>query len=238
MTWLCIPSKRPAAEVNPTLAKWRAKGYRIAIWRDPGDEPVDCDLLIREPYQGYARAVNAVVAAVLEMNPSCEWCVAAGDDTEPDPNYTADSIAAECTTHFGGTFGVMQPTGDRWGEDPRLPNLHPMRTAYIDRVCGSPWLGREFCERMYHGTGPLFDGYFHMYVDEELQAVAVKLGVLWQRPDLLHLHRHWARETGKRPAFLETVNSPQHWNQAKRLFETRKAEGFPGHQPLEVGIYA
>lgn len=234
MTWLCIPSKRPAAEVNSTLDGWRMQGYRVAVWRDPGDEPVNCDLLIQEPYQGYARAVNALTAAVLEMDPSCDWCVAAGDDTEPDPNHTADEIAGQCTKHFGGTFGVMQACGDRWGEDPSLPNCHPMRTAYIDRVCGSPWLGREFCERMYRGTGPMFEGYFHMHVDEELQAVAVKLGVLWQRRDLIHLHRHWARETGVRPAFLEFVNSPQHWNQAKRLFETRKSEGFPGHQPLEV----
>jgi hypothetical protein len=232
--WLTIPSKRPTAEAERTLALWRNQGYRIAIWRDSGDAPVDCDLMIQEQYPGYARAVNELIAVVLETDPSCGWCIAAGDDTEPDPGKRADEIARECTEHFGGTFGVMQPTGDRWGEDPNLPNCHPMRTAYIDRVCGSAWLGREFCERSYCGNGPLFEGYHHMYVDEELQAIAVQLGILWQRRDLTHKHRHWARETGKRPGFLEFVNSPQHWNQSKRLFESRRDAGFPGHQPICV----
>jgi hypothetical protein len=87
----------------------------------------------------------------------------------------AKQIAKECTAHFGGTFGVMQPTGDRWAN------------GSIDRICGSPWLGREFCTRMYHGKGPMYGGYLHMFGDEELQHVATRLGVLWQRRDLTHL---------------------------------------------------
>ena len=48
------------------------------------------------------------------------------------------------------TFGVMQPTGDRWGERNGI--------ATIDRIAGSPWMGREFCRRMYHGSGPMYNG--------------------------------------------------------------------------------
>lgn len=228
MTWLCIPSKRPAAEVNPTLAKWRAKGYRIAIWRDPGDEPVDCDLLIQEPYQGYARAVNALVAAVLEMDPSCEWCVAAGDDTEPDPNYTADRIAADCTAHFCGTFGVMQPCGDEWADS---------HGRMILRIAGSPFIGRDFAERINRGCGPYWEQYTHCFLDNELMEVAKKYGAFWQREDLTHRHNHWTRERKKMPAFLADANSPAHWDKYSRIYFTRKAEGFPGSQPLEIGVY-
>ena len=32
--WFAIPSARPPAEAIPTLDKWRAQGYKIALWRD------------------------------------------------------------------------------------------------------------------------------------------------------------------------------------------------------------
>lgn len=128
-------------------------------------------------------------------------------------------------------FGVMQPTGDRWGD---------AQGAYIDRVAGSPWIGREFARRMYGGSGPYWPEYFHMGVDEELQAVATKLGVFWQRPDLTHYHAHWGRprpgermgQVDRMPAFLAEANSPEHWRKYKALFSKRQAAGFPGHEPI------
>lgn len=222
--YLTIPSKRPAAEVNRTLALWRNQGYRIAIWRDPGDEPVECDLLLqREAYPGYARAVNALCAAVLETDPSCDWCISAGDDTEPDPNHTADEIARQCTEHFGGTLGIMQPTGNGHG---------------IETICGSPWMGREWCERGYSGYGPLCDAYVHNFVDNDLQEVAKLLGILWQRPDLSHIHNNWMWTTGIRPTFLDEAYSQRHWDKYKRIYENRRAAGFPGHQLLEATVSA
>ena len=229
MTWLCIPSKRPAAEVNATLDKWRAQGYRIAIWRDPGDEQVECDLLIQEPYQGYARAVNALISAVLEADPSCEWCVAAGDDTEPDPNHTANEIARQCTEHFGGTFGVMQACGDEWADS---------HGRMILRIAGSPFIGRDFAERINCGCGPYWEQYTHCFLDNEIMEVAQKYGAFWQRPDLTHRHNHWTRERKPMPHFLAEANSPMHWNKYSRIYFTRKAEGFPGSQPIEVGVCA
>ena len=247
--WFAIPSKKPAAEAERTLWLWRNKGYRLAIWRDEGDEPVECDLLLIGPYPGYANAVNALCREILGRYRETEWIVSGGDDVEPDPNHTADEIAQECSEHFTAhieitrhgslgpqfmencpTWGIMQPTGDRWGEDASMPNVRPDRAAYSDRVCGSPWLGAEFCRRMYGGQGPLWPGWTHMYEDEELQAVAERLGILWQRRDLTHFHRHYARERKPMPEYMRQPNSEfAKWG---KVFAERQAAGFPGHQPV------
>jgi hypothetical protein len=190
--------------------------------------------------------VNLLAKTVFEHDPTCNWIVAGGDDTLPDPNKAPDEIALECEEYFGKvhalearddygtwrklrhqTFGVMQPTGCRFAG------------GSIDRIAGSPWLGREFCERMYGGTGPYFDGYSHMFLDEELQNVAIKLGVFWQRPDLTHQHNHFCRTpdggvnwANPMPEHLKKWNTQQHWNESKALFLSRQATGFPGHEPI------
>ncbi len=224
--WFCIPSKKEASLCNEVLDLWRGMGYRIAVWRDTGDEPVNADLLLTGEYPGYARAVNALCREVLGRFPETEWIVTGGDDTHPDQDKRPEEIAAECTAHFSGTFGVMQPTGDRWGDDRG-------QGAYIDRVAGSPWMGAEFCRRMYGGEGPLYSEYEHMFEDEELQHVALELGVLWQRPDLVHYHDHWGRKRRREiPDYMQAANSPSHWAHFKAIFEGRKALGFPGHEPI------
>jgi hypothetical protein len=260
--WYCIPSARPPEQAEPVLRSWIERGYKLAIWRD-NDLIVCEDVSIKKlgAYPGYAAAVNALVRAVLIADQSAEWLVTGGDDIYPDANLTAEQIAEQCSEHFynnvelaypasrpawsdiplpsfGGsgkdapsfkrwsTFGVMQPTGDRWGDD---------RGPYIERVAGSPWMGREFCLRMYQGNGPLCEGYFHMGEDEELQAVASKLGAFWQRPDVIHYHNHWGRVRGDvadRPAFLDRANSAVEWQKYRQLFAARQAAGFPGHEPL------
>ena len=84
------------------------------------------------------------------------------------------------------------------------------------------------------GSGPLWPDYAHMFEDEELQNVAQKLGVLWQRRDLTHLHNHWGLggDRSKMPEFLREVNSKEHWNHFKAIFEARRATGFPGSEPI------
>ena len=108
-------------------------------------------------------------------------------------------------------------------------------------------MGREFCARVNGGRGPLWHEYTHMFVDEELQEVAVKLGVLWQRRDLTHKHNHftregdaasWAKGNREMPQFLRAANSPEHWRQFSALFQARKAAGFPGHEPAPVRVAA
>lgn len=246
--WLTIPSARPPAEAERVLTLWRQQGYKIALWCDIQSEvgPKNPDYWICGDYPGYAKAVNELIKRVAFDYAEAEWFVCAGDDTEPDMGHTAEEIAAQCREHFADiqdaneerdygspTFGVMQPTGDRYGESPNHPDPR-MRSAYIDRVAGSPWIGREFAMRMYGGNGPYWPEYTHMGVDEEIQAVAEKYGVFWQRPDLIHLHRHWARARGQvtdMPAFLAKANSPEEWKRYKKIFAERKAAGFPGSEP-------
>ncbi len=251
--WFCIPSKRPPEEANLVLRKWRERGYKIALWVDtaPDGGAKVSDSLFTETYPCYEAEVNLIVKFVLYYDSQADWLVTGGDDIEPDANHSAEEIAAQCCEYFARrhvvtgypadhdprpiakpaaahTFGVMQPTGDKWGD---------RQGPYIERVCGSPWMGREFCRRMYQGKGPLFEGYFHMGEDEELQHVATKLGVLWQRPDLIHLHNHWGRKrmlAEDQPKFLERANSPTEWARYKKLFAERLAAGFPGHEPLEA----
>jgi hypothetical protein len=228
--WYAIPSKRPAADAQRCIDHWRRQGYSTAVFRDASEEVIDCDLLLSGDYHGYAAAVNLLCQEIIQRDSEASWIVTGGDDIEPDLQFRAERIGVECGGHFKGTFGVMQPTGDRWGEH--------HGGAYIDRVCGSPWMGREFCERMYGGNGPLCESYTHMFVDEELQRVAMKLNVLWQRRDITQLHRHWGRRpddgvgsSAGMPAFLRDANSPGHWTRYKAIFEGRKALGFPGHEP-------
>jgi hypothetical protein len=206
---------------------WRAMGYRVALWRDYGDDTVESDYLKLGDYPGYAKAANALIGDVLALDAGCNWIVTGGDDTDPDPKKPAFEIARECAEKFDGTFGVMQPTGDRFAG------------GSIDRIAGSPWIGREFCERAYGGNGPYFEGYRHMFVDEEIMQVALKLGVFWQRPDLTHLHRHFMRESDAIdsravarpvPPHLAEANSPGHWKTHKTIFLERKSLGFPGHE--------
>lgn len=241
--WLCIPSARPSIEANRNLELWRQMGYKIALWRDHFEDAPIHDKLAVGAYPGYAVAVNRLAKLVLAEDPDCNWIVAAGDDTQPDLAHRAQVIAVQCTAHFctqvrvqmsdfawerslPGTFGVMQPTGDRWADH---------LGVIIERIAGSPWLGREWCERAYGGQGPLWSEYTHCFADEELQLVAQKLGVFWQRPDLSQHHGNWARERGDAadmPTFLREANSPWHWDKFGRLFRQRKADGFPGHEPL------
>jgi hypothetical protein len=256
-TWLCVPSARAPHET--TFSRWKDMGYKIAVFRDIGAPLIpEADYVIVGEYPGYSQATNRLCKEVLAKDPQCDWVVGGGDDVEPDPNKTADDIAAECSNHFycavelayppsrppwsdipipslGGsgkeapswkrwsTFGVMQPTGDPWRD---------VKGRIIERIAGSPWMGREFCRRMYQGQGPFWPEYAHCFGDEELQNVAQKLGVFWQRPDLTHYHHHWSRKSEIIPAHLAEATSRVHWVRFKALFEARRAAGFPGSEPI------
>lgn len=281
--WLVLPSARPLDVIQPIMVKWLEQGYKLYLMRDsPADEEhmwtelqwmkqMGITAKWTKQYPGYSQAVNFLCARVLAADPQADWLVAAGDDTEPDPNKRADEIGAECADHFrsfflshvnydiaerlgmaqpskAATFGVMQPTGDDWSD------VHEgKKSRIIERIAGSPWMGREFCRRMNGGAGPLWPEYTHCFEDEELQNVAQKLGVFWQRPELTHLHHHWMRRRPETvtiedprtpyfprkvtrdpepPAHLTEATSKAHWDKYKALFEARKAAGFPGHEPI------
>lgn len=246
--WFAIPSVRPRAEAEPLLNLWRERGYRIALLRQ--GEPLGADLeMPTGQYLGWAFSTNILAQRILKDDPEASWIVGGGDDYEPVMDRSAHQIARACMDHFTcapnlpgachrcGTFGIMQPTGDRWGANEAWAIAkYPDRPAYIDRICGSPWMGREWCRCSYQGNGPMFDGYKHFFADEELQEVAEAQGVLWQRRDLTQMHRHWGRKPGGAdaedvPEFYRVNVSPD-WGPSQELFRARKATGFPGSAPL------
>jgi len=230
--WYCIPSARPAAEAQACVDAWRAMGYSVAVWRDIGADLLDCDYSRYGEYPGYARAVNALAEDVLAIDTACKWIVTGGDDVFPDQTLRAEEIAVELMANFGGfggSYGVMQPTGDRFAD------------GSIDRIAGSPWMGREWCQRAHGGRGPMHADFTHMYVDEALQGAAVAQGVFWQRPDLTQLHRHFMRESDDInspavskpiPPHLMKANSASHWNESKSIFERIKRGGFAECLPV------
>jgi hypothetical protein len=263
--WVCFPSKRPPEVVNSVLQAWHDMGYSSCVQRDMQDSGVKATEVQRwaQPYPGWGASMNILAREIFGSYPQCDWVVAASDDIYPDPNVRAEEIAQQCSGRFyntveltyppakpkwshipfdvaapGGsgsnapswkywsTFGVVQPIGD----------LKAWPASRIDRICGSPWLGREFCRRMYQGNGPFWPEYRHMHDDEELFEVSKKLGVLWQREDLTHRHEHWGRKSLAQrsdiPEFLREANSQENWKRTQTLFNQRKAAGFPGHEPI------
>ena len=106
-------------------------------------------MLPQAEYPGYANSVNKLVKTILEFDPECVAVVAFGDDMAPDPKRTANEIATGYVKRFDGTLFALQPTGDRW-------SLETCKQPQSERVAGSPWLGREFCQRAYMGRGPLW----------------------------------------------------------------------------------
>jgi hypothetical protein len=238
--WLTIPSARPD---GGTAHTWKAAGYGVALFRDRGAGEVAADVVVTGEYEGYAKSVNRLAKMVLARDPECDWIVAAGDDTTPDPDHSPGEIARQITAQFGNphvmfhgsapdrivhpTFGVVQPTGDSWRD---------VQGRIIERIAGSAWYGREYCRRINQGNGPLWSEYVHCFSDEEAMCVAQKYGVFWQRPDLMQHHENWARKNNASyadmPSFLVDANSPAHWAKYKAIFTERKAAGFPGSEPI------
>lgn len=245
--WLTIPSKSPKAQ--ECVDAWRGRGYKVALFRDSGDAPVNCDLVIEDKYPGYAVAVNRLIRDVCAADAEANWFIAAGDDILPDQHHTPEKIAAQCEEHFGRmvdvttcsdreqkfiqcggpTLGVMQPTGDPWAD---------AAGRMIDRIAGSPWIGREFAERSYGGRGPYCELYTHCFLDNEIMDVAKMLGIFWQRPDLTHFHQHWTRDRRPMPQYLRDANSQAHWEKYSRIYFDRKRRGFPGHELRAVEVCA
>jgi hypothetical protein len=198
-----------------TFRRWREMGYATAAMVDGPPAVPNCDCYPND-YTGWASAVNWL-ARRLDF----DWLVTGGADVLPDPIHAADQIAAECVDHFRGTFGVMQPAGDQYG-------AIATRTA-----CVSPWMGREWCQRINGGLGPLWAGYRHFYADASLMDVAERLGRLWWRPDLSQFHDHWARRGDAPPDHIQHAAEANAADKA--LYEQRKRDGFPGSEPLPAG---
>ncbi len=219
--WYAIPTVKSLGEWT-TLDRWRLAGYKLALFQDAGKLQVPASLTISGKYEGYASAVNQLCRLILDADPNVQVIVTGGDDIDPDPLHSPEEIERQFLQQFNGSFGVMQPTGDRW--------MVQNGTCACERVLESPWMGREWIQRLNGGKGPIWHEYFHFFEDEEHFEVAKKLGRLWLRSDLSHYHHHWSREKRPRPQYL--FPAKLNWDDAKRLFQARKDAGFPGHEPL------
>lgn len=164
------------------------------------------EVISQQAWQGFSKAVNRLCRSVPG-----NIVVVAGDDVYPHREKAAEEIGIEFLRRFPNTFGVMQPTGDKFG-------------GYLT-ACISPWIGRAFIEQVYGGNGPYWEEYFHYFNDTELQEVATRLDAFQQRPDLTQYHDHWQRRGEQRPPHL--LEAERRWRDMRDLFDRRKRAGFP-----------
>lgn len=212
----CIPTIN-APQCGATFAKWHRMGYLTAALIDGSTpQPDDCDLCVHvDEYRGWPAATNELLHRALINWPQSQWFIAGGDDIDPDTRLRAEDIALQCEFHFHGTMGVMQPTGDRWDTD-------ASGRSASERICGSPWLGRDFVLRW---KGPFEERFWHMFADELLKRQTEACGLLWQCRDFTHFHRHPARMKTMTPAYMQRNNS--HWESDKATFREIEKSGFP-----------
>ncbi len=215
--WFVLPT---ASEANcaKTLPAWRERGYRIAALQDRTRFACDADVVVHaESYPGWPGTVNRLFREVVPA--SCPVIVSGGDDMYPEPRLRAHEVAEQFMDHFGGTFGVMQPHGDAFEE--------------TDQFCGSPWLGREWMERMYGGTGGMCAAYTHHFADDELYWGGRCFDALWSRDDLTQYHDHFRRRGEPAPEYWNRSVQASHARDTM-MFLARSRHGFPGHEPVGI----
>jgi|TARA_Y100000034_G_scaffold130547_1_gene189260 hypothetical protein len=215
--WVCFPSVM-LEKAKKAASRWREKGYRVGVYvQDSAFIESDIDWVgVGMDYQGYWWACDRIVRAVESQG--AEIFILAADDMDPDPNHTAEEIAAEYLERFPDGFGVMQPCGDRQGMD-------STGKPAAARICGSPWFGKGWVEKAFGGEYVVPTEFFHFYGDEVLKEVAERLGVLWMRDDLIQDHQHWAFGRQRKEKYQED-NSRNHWQEDKNRFMTSQKDGF------------
>ena len=214
-----FPTANPERAHRAACA-WSERGYEVRVLIDGDTKLIDRSVFSRvlhaPVYGGYFQAANELTSDAIYNG--VDICVVAGDDMFPESEHTAQELAEEYFDHFGSGFGLMQPTGDKL----------PCRA-----FCGSPWMGREWIERINEGRGPYHPDYFQSHGDSEVQALAERLEVLWQRPDLTQFHDHYVRPGSMVEATeYQTQNLSKWWAHDEKLFLERKAAGFPGAWPV------
>lgn len=222
--WYLMPSANPGNAARCTRA-WRERGYRVAILEDrvpvaDAARDAGADAIVRAAtYPGWAASIHRLFREVVPGD--VPVIVAGGDDLFPDDTHDADAIAASFLERFPDTLGVMQPVGDDFEA-----------TATI---CGSPWIGRAWMERMYGGTGGLCEAYHQQFADEELFWVARCADRLWLRSDLAQRHEHFRRLGRPAPAYW-VASAAAHEERDCLTFVARSRAGFPGAAPADGSV--
>ena len=209
--WVVWPTANIGNSIT-AVARWHKQGYKVAILVEDALRVragfLHADMVLTQPvWEGFPKAANKLCRAVPG-----DVVVVVGDDVWPDPEKSAQTIAAEFLEQFPFSTGVMQPTGDKFGG--------------TQKCAVSPWIGRTFIDQAYGGKGPYWEGYYHYYSDYELQNYASSAGVFQSRPDLTQYHDHWQRHKGeKRPSYLKKAE--KQWVIDKALYYEREKKGFP-----------
>lgn len=215
--WFAIPSAS-VERCRERLPAWRDRGYRIAILQNVERGEIPADIVQwSDDYPGWGESINILCSSIVPE--SADIIVSGGDDMLPDPDRTAQELAAEYFERFPDGFGVMQPAGDSF--------------MWAENYCGSPWFGRRFFSAMYGGHGPMCGGYRHNWADYELYWVARCIGKLWMRDDATQHHAHFTREGEEQPEWW-TTNVAAADRRDCELFLSRKHMFFPGYEPRGV----
>ena len=211
--WYAIPSANLERQ-NKTLPLWRDRGYKLALWIDPGQEHYPADIVIDLPYRGYYVAFNELCKAIGDR---ADIVVTGGDDVDPDPEHTAEQGAAIFRERFPDLCGVMEPVGDPW---------------HSKVCCIAPWVGKGWIQRAYQGHGPVHPEYLSYCGDVELFRVAQRLDRLHLEPGITQLHHHWSRGSESSFWWRKSYHqvAKQNHRRDQELLTARDAAGFPGSE--------
>lgn len=217
----------PVAKADRALAAsklWLDAGYGMVMYQDAGTaefvKHTRVSTLIG-PYHGFWRAINLM--AQHAFDDGANLVLYAGDDMSPDAKKSPHEIGEQYLQKFPTGFGVMQPSGDPQGKD-------ETGKSAAQRICGSPWWGREWNSRAYRGRGPVDGRYHSFYADESIYEVSKQLNLLWMRDDLVQYHKHWS--WGWTPREQYHARNQTHWMNDKAIFDESKLNGFPEGAPL------
>lgn len=209
--WTIFPSGN-SEQATICARAWRDAGYRVAVLIDAGQPAVECDQLFIEPeYRGTAAAFNRMMR---EIDADAFLCV--NDDVFPGEGADAATFSQVFSERFPDGFGVMQAAGSWY--------------AALAWCAPYPLIGREFIRRTYGGTGCWHEGYYHLYPDQELRDVAIRLNAYAEAKDVCIEHRH------KSLGFADTLPPEKRAKNEARaahdanLYAMREAANFPGHQ--------
>jgi hypothetical protein len=209
--WAIIPTAN-WIRGSAMLQRWWDKGYRTCAVIDKGTErPSFAHRIVElDPYPGHPNAINAAWKILEPSSPDIVIC--GSDDIGPPEGFIAEQLAEQFHDRFGvSRFGIMFPTGDDMPE--------------AKRGCTAQWFGSGWCKRAFNGSGPLWGGYRHFYNDSDVWEVAHRLGVAWDRSDLIQRHDHWSRQGTEKPLHMHKWAAT--WADDEREFKRREAQGFP-----------
>lgn len=219
-----IPTANPF-QCGQCFAAWRNMGWdTIALANGPAfEQPIAnaTRIIHEESYRGWGNSFNHLAALLAG---EYDWLATGGDDCWPDPNIPAPAIGAWLSYHFRGTMGVCQPSKDRWAFD---------KNGTGDPICYAPIIGADFARRWNGGRGAFWPGYGHFFADNELYETAKASGLLLERPDWHHHHRHWSKLGEDQPSYMRRVSDTK-WATDEAVYRLRRESRFPGHQPLEA----